>query len=162
MDQLLNEDSETMVSTSIGENEIQEMLSLAQVLKVSLYILSRSEKTHEDGQRIELGRWGKEYYGKPDLKGILEKELQKVPGKLLVTGMWSLAFDATKLTIIVSADSQTQDELRRLVLSSSERVEFQELDFQPHEKYNRFWAPKKQTTHIGVAWVFFLQENYSV
>lgn len=56
MDQLLNEDSETMVSTSIGENEIQEMLSLAQVLKVSLYILSRSEKTHEDGQRIELGR----------------------------------------------------------------------------------------------------------
>lgn len=51
----------------------------------------------------------------------------------------------------MSADSQTRDELRRLVLTSSERVELHELDFQPHDKYNGFWAPKKQVAHIGVA-----------
>ena len=56
-----------------------------------------------------------------------------------------------RLTIIVSADSQTRDELRRLVLTSSERVELRELDFQPHDKYNGFWAPKQQVAHIGVA-----------
>lgn len=58
-----------------------------QALEYSLYILSRSDTSHKDGQTVRISRRGVEFYGKPDLEGILEKELRAVSGRLLVTGM---------------------------------------------------------------------------
>lgn len=44
---------------------------------------------NEYGQKVRIGRRGVTFYGKPDLEGILTKELRGLKGRLLVTGQWS-------------------------------------------------------------------------
>ncbi|PYI33125.1 hypothetical protein BP00DRAFT_367459 [Aspergillus indologenus CBS 114.80] len=116
MDQLLSDDSKTLV------------------LHYTLYILRRADESHGDGQRVKLGRRGAAFYGKPDFRGIMDKELSESLGEALV---------------IISSDSKTRDEVRDLVLDSAQRVDLHEHDFQP-EKSGRLWASRKEIKYAGV------------
>jgi hypothetical protein len=57
-----------------------------QILHFSLYILNKTNQTGQDGDRVPVGRRGTELYGKPDLKGVLDREKQQCSGRMLVTG----------------------------------------------------------------------------
>lgn len=63
------------------------MLNLTQTLEYSLYILNQSNTSHKDRQRVRISQQGVEFYEKPDLEGIMEKELQAVSRRLLITGV---------------------------------------------------------------------------
>lgn len=38
----------------------------------------------QDGEKLNIGRRGATFYGKADLQGILKKEAQICPGKVLI------------------------------------------------------------------------------
>ncbi|RJE24471.1 FAD-binding domain protein [Aspergillus sclerotialis] len=106
------------------------------VLRYSLYIL-RSEKTiSHDSQKVHVGRRGKVFYGKPNIKSVLEEEKSSCSGRLLLS---------------VSADPETRDEVRSLVLAADDTVDLKESDYQPPHGKRGFWAPKAEARNLRTA-----------
>ncbi|KAI9037210.1 FAD-binding domain protein [Aspergillus affinis] len=117
MDKLLDEDEKSMA------------------LSYSLYIMNKSQKEYQEGEKVRISRRGTVFYGKPDLEGIIHRELAMSNGRMLLT---------------VSADPDTRDEIRRYVIDS-DGIDLHEADYQPHGEKGGFWALQKPVNHFGIA-----------
>jgi hypothetical protein len=84
MDHLLEKDKSTLVN--ITNSPFSDRNLTIQILHFSLYILNKSNQAHQQGDRVTVGRRGAEMYGKPDLKGVLDREQRQSHGRMLVTG----------------------------------------------------------------------------
>lgn len=94
------------------------------------------------------------FFGKPDLRGVLTKEVNLNSGKIIVTGMLQTIGGDFYLANYpaVSANPTTRDQARNEVLQLNHRVDFHEFEFQPTANVGHFWAPiKAASMHVGVA-----------
>ena len=66
------------------------------MLHYSLYILRQKHNDHKDkdgghismnGKHVPFGKRGSIFYGNPDIKGVLENEVNKNDGKIIITGI---------------------------------------------------------------------------
>ncbi|KKZ60270.1 hypothetical protein EMCG_04997 [[Emmonsia] crescens] len=93
------------------------------ILHISLYVKNNTDQLHweeKPSKRIQ------KHQGKADPQTILARELKEWPNKMLVT---------------VSANPGVRDDIRDIAISQ-ERLDFQELVFQPPEVSVGFWARK--------------------
>lgn len=79
-----------------------------------------------------IGRRGRMVFGKPDMKSVLDQEIKKFSGKLLLSGtlFHNLSVDQC-LRRTVSADPTTRDACRSAALRRGPNVDYFEPEFQP-------------------------------
>lgn len=79
-----------------------------------------------------IGRRGRIVFGKPNMKSVLDQEMKKFSGKLLLSGtlFHTLSVDLC-LRRTVSADPTTRDACRSAALRRGRNVDYFEHEFQP-------------------------------
>ncbi|OAX76911.1 hypothetical protein ACJ72_08796 [Emergomyces africanus] len=111
-------------------NQLYEKDDKTLILHFVLYIINREAdadraKATEICNKPSPSR-GRVFYERMNVEQIITRELAEWDGKILVT---------------VSVNLAIRDEVRRVALLNEERLEFQELEFQPTTTENSFWAP---------------------
>ncbi|QSS51642.1 hypothetical protein I7I53_07010 [Histoplasma capsulatum var. duboisii H88] len=104
------------------------------ILHFVVYIINRPESDADRAKATESSSKGSKlfpsrgrvFHERMNVEQIIARELAEWDGKIIVT---------------VSANSVVRDEVRRVALLNTERLQFQELEFQPTTAMDSFWAP---------------------